>query len=281
MKKKILLCVIAIIIVAIIYIVIALLPYKDEYFDESKMPNIVRNENAWYSKTNMIAHAGGIFNNLDHTNSKEAIESFLMSTVDEEIRVVELDFDYTSDNVLVCSHLYRDKGFRYVPTYEEYMSYDKDGFTPMDFNDVIKYMENNSNLYIMVDTKVEQHTDKTIVDIAIEMINKIPNEYKDRLIFQLYYPKQKEQMMKIYNFKEENLVLSLYKGYPLINDALKDAYNYHFSVILFNKKFFNDDELQRLINKNFVLVVYTVNKQNEKDKLLDKGITVTITDNLY
>ena len=140
---------------------------------------------------------------------------------------------------------------------------------------------NTKGLYIMVDTKVEQHTDKTIVDIASEMINKIPDEYKDRLIFQLYYPKQKEQMMKIYNFKEENLVLSLYKGYPLINDALKDAYDYHFSVILFNKKFFNDDELQRLINKNFVLVVYTVNKQNEKDKLLDKGITVTITDNLY
>jgi hypothetical protein len=142
-------------------------------------------------------------------------------------------------------------------------------------------MEQNNNLYIMVDTKVEQHTDKSIVDIAQYMINNIPAYYIDRLIFQLYYPKQKDQMMKLYNFKEENLVLSLYKGYPMINETLKDAYKYNFSVILFNKRFFTDDEVERLVNKNFITVVYTVNKQSEKDKLINKGISTFITDNLY
>ena len=109
MKKRILICSIAIVLVSIIYVLIDLQPYKDEFFDESKLPNIIRNENAWYSKTNIIAHAGGAYDKKDHTNSKEALENFLMSTVDEEIRVVELDFDYTSDERLVCSHLYSDK----------------------------------------------------------------------------------------------------------------------------------------------------------------------------
>ena len=281
MKKRVIICAIAIILVSIIYVLIDLRPYKDEYFDETKLPNIVRKEDAWYSKTDMIAHAGGIYNNKDHTNSKEAVDNYLMSTVDDEIRVIELDFDYTSDDKLVCSHLYRDKGFNYVPTYEEYMNYINDGYTPIDFNDVINYMEQNNNLYIMVDTKVENHTDKTVVDIANYMINNMPKEYINRLIFQLYLPTQKEQMMKLYKFKEENLVLSLYKGYPMINETLRDAYKYNFSVILFNKKFFDDDELKRLVNKNFVTVVYTVNKQSEKDKLIDKGVSTFITDNLY
>ncbi len=281
MKKRVIICAIAIILVSIVYVIVDLRPYRDEYFDETKLPNIVRKEDAWYSKTNMIAHAGGIYNGLDHTNSKEAVDNYLMSTVDDEIRVIELDFDYTSDNKLVCSHLYRDKGFDYIPSYDEYMNYNIDGYTTIDFNDVINYMEQNNNLYIMVDTKVEQHTDKTIVDIAQYMINNIPKDYIDRLIFQLYYPKQKDQMMKLYNFKEENLVLSLYKGYPMINETLRDAYKYNFSVILFNKRFFTDDEVKRLVNKNFITVVYTVNKQSEKDKLINKGISTFITDNLY
>ena len=159
MKKRILICGILIVLVSIIYVAIDLQPYKDEFFDESKLPNIVRKEDAWYSKTDMIAHAGGTFNKMDHTNSKEAVDNYLMSTVDDEIRVIELDFDYTSDDKLVCSHLYSDKGFKEVPTYEEYMSYNKDGYTTMDINDVIKYMEDNKNLYIMVDTKVENHTE--------------------------------------------------------------------------------------------------------------------------
>ena len=281
MKKRILICGILIVLVSIIYVAIDLQPYKDEFFDESKLPNIVRKEDAWYSKTDMIAHAGGTFNKMDHTNSKEAVDNYLMSTVDDEIRVIELDFDYTSDDKLVCSHLYSDKGFKEVPTYEEYMSYNKDGYTTMDINDVIKYMEDNKNLYIMVDTKVENHTDKTIVDIAKDMINNMNDELINRLIFQLYIPNQKKEMIKLYNFKEENLVLSLYKGYPMINETLRDAYKYNFSVILFNKKFFKDDELQRLVNKNFVTVVYTVNKQTDKDNLINKGVSIFITDNLY
>ena len=281
MKKRILICGILIVLVSIIYVAIDLQPYKDEFFDESKLPNIVRKEDAWYSKTDMIAHAGGTFNKMDHTNSKEAVDNYLMSTVDDEIRVIELDFDYTSDDKLVCSHLYSDKGFKEVPTYEEYMSYNKDGYTTMDINDVIKYMEDNKNLYIMVDTKVENHTDKTIVDIAKDMINNMNDELINRLIFQLYIPNQKKEMIKLYNFKEENLVLSLYKGYPMVNETLKEAYEYNFSVILFNKRFFKDDELQRLVNKNFVTVVYTVNKQTDKDNLINKGVSIFITDNLY
>ena len=281
MKKRVIICAIAIILVSIVYVIVDLKPYRDEYFDETKLPNIVRKEDAWYSKTNMIAHAGGIYNGLDHTNSKEAVDNYLMSTVDDEIRVIELDFDYTSDDKLVCSHLYRDKGFDYIPSYDEYMNYNMDGYTTIDFNDVINYMEQNNNLYIMVDTKVENHTDKTIVDIAKDMINNMNDELINRLIFQLYIPNQKKEMIKLYNFKEENLVLSLYKGYPMINETLKEAYEYNFSVILFNKKFFKDDELQRLVNKNFVTVVYTVNKQTDKDNLINKGVSIFITDNLY
>ena len=260
--------------------ILDILPYVDFYFNETVLAKIIRNRNAWYSKTDIIAHAGGNYYGLDHTNSKEALEDFINRTTDSKIRVVELDFDLTSDEKLVCSHLYSDKGFRYIPTYDEYMSYNEVGFTTMDFSDVLYYMSLYKNLYIMVDTKVENHTDKTVVDLAKYIINNSPKNLKDRFIFQLYEPRQKEEMLNFYKFKDENLVLSIYKSRIGINETLREAYEYNYTAILFYKRYFNDEDLQRLVNKNFVTIVYTVNSENEKKMLKDKGISMIITDNL-
>jgi len=260
---------------------IDLLPYMDFYFDEKLLKNIFRDKNAWYMKTDIIAHAGGNYYGLDHTNSKEAVEDFINKTSNNEIMVIELDFDLTIDEKLVCSHLYSDKGFRYIPTYEEYMSYNEVGYTPIDLNDVMYYMSKYKNLYIMVDTKVENHSDKSIVDIAKYINRSVPKEYVDRFIYQIYIPSQKEEMLKFYKFKDENLVLSIYKNRPGINQTLREAYEYNFNIILFSKNFFNDNELKRIINKNFVTIVYTVNDDNQKRILNDKGIDIFITDNLY
>lgn len=265
----------------IIMCIVDLMPYMDFYFNEKLLANIIRNKDAWYMKTNIIAHAGGNYYGLDHTNSKEALEDFINRTSNHEIRVAELDFDFTSDNQLVCSHLYTDKGYKSVPTYEEYMNYNEIGFTTMDLNDVLYYMSQNKNLYIMVDTKVENHTNMTVVDIARYINGHVPKEYVDRFIYQLYKPSQKEEMLSFYKFKDENLVLSIYKSRPGINNTLREAYEYNFSVILFYKNYFSDEELKRLVDKNFVTIVYTVNKDNQKEELLNKGISIVITDNLY
>jgi glycerophosphoryl diester phosphodiesterase len=232
-------------------------------------------------KTDIIAHAGGNYFGLDHTNSKEALEDFINKTSDHEVRVAELDFDFTSDDVLVCSHLYTDKGLDHIPTYEEYMNYSEIGFTTMDLSDVLYYMSQNKNLYIMVDTKVENHTNKSVVDIARYITEHVPKEYVDRFIYQLYRPAQKEEMLSFYKFKDENLVLSIYKNRPGINQTLREAYEYNYSVILFNKKYFNDEDLKRITDKNFVTIVYTVNSDTQKEELKNKGISIVITDNLY
>ena len=265
----------------IVMCIVDLMPYMDFYFNEKILANIIRNKDAWYMKTDVIAHAGGNYFGLDHTNSKEALESFIYKTYDKEIRVVELDFDFTSDDKLVCSHLYTDKGYTYVPTYEEYMSYNEIGFTTMDLNDVLYYMSQNKNLYIMVDTKVENHTQMTILDIAKYINSHVPKEYVDRFIYQLYNPSQKEEMLSFYKFKDENLVLSIYKSRPGINNTLREAYEYNFTTILFNKNYFEDEELKRLVDKNFVTIVYTVNSDAQKEVLKNKGISIVITDNLY
>ena len=265
----------------ILMCIVDLMPYMDFYFNESALANIIRNKDAWYMKTDVIAHAGGNYYGLDHTNSKEALEDYINKSSDKEIRVVELDFDFTSDNKLVCSHLYTDKGYNYVPSYDEYMSYNEIGFTTMDLSDVLYYMSQNKNLYIMVDTKVENHTNKTVVDIAKHINSNVPKEYVDRFIYQLYEPKQKEEMLSFYKFKDENLVLSIYKNRPGINRTLREAYEYNFSVILFYKKYFNDEDLKRITDKNFVTVVYTVNSDTQKEELKNKGINIVISDNLY
>ena len=87
-------------------------------------------------------------------------------------------------------------------------------------------------------------------------------------------------MLNFYKFKDENLVLSIYKSRIGINETLREAYEYNYTAILFYKRYFNDEDLQRLVNKNFVTIIYTVNSENEKNMLKDKGISMIITDNL-
>ncbi len=207
--------------------------FISDYF----MGSIKHDKDAWFDKTNAIGHAGGIYMGKGHTNSKEAVDLFLHRTIDEEIRVLELDFLFTSDEKLVCAHLFSNYGFNNKVTYDEFME-QRVLFTPLDFNDVIIYMIKNPNLYIMVDSKVENYdVDKSIVDVAEYIIKNSPNSIKDRFIFQLYEPEQKEEMLKLYNFKNENLVYSVYKIYRTMNDVISDCDKYNFNIVLYGTGF--------------------------------------------
>ena len=237
---------------------------------------------AWFTKTDFIAHAGGIYMGKDHTNSKEALELFLYRTEDLDTRVVELDFLFTSDDKLVAAHTFYNYGYNSKISYDEFMN-SRVLFTPMDFTDVILYMLKNPNLYVMVDTKVENYDNRSIIDVAKYIMANSPQSIKDRFIFQLYKPEQKEEMLKIYDFKNENLVYSLYKleEYQYIDDILKDCYEYKFNVILFGDGYFFPEDLDRLAKDGIATCTFTINDYDRKQEIIKRKNSLIITDYLF
>lgn len=265
------------IFIAILIIIDGFFKY-DKYYDESNMKTIIKNEDAWYSKTKVIAHACGQYNKYIHSNSVEAMENFLKKTEDNVARIAEVDFNITNDDKLVCCHLWSDYNFKEVPSYKEFMEYNKVPFSQMDIEDIIKYMKENNNLYIMVDTKVEKNSKFNIIDIAKKIIDIAPDDLKDRFVFQLYKPEQKEELLKIYDFSDDNLIFSLYKNKtPKINKTLKICNDYGFKIVLFKDGYFTDESVKRLIDKNIVICVYTINEKDRMNYLIKNNI-LCVTD---
>ena len=272
----------AITILCICFLTIIRDIYKSEsiFISDFFLGAIKHDKEAWFTKTNAIGHAGGIYMGKGHTNSKEAIDLYLHRTVDEEVRVLELDFLFTSDNKLICAHLFENYKLNKNVTHDEFMKQNK-LFTPIDFNDVIVYMLKNPNLYIMVDSKVENYDNRSMIDVAKYIIDNSPNSIKDRFIFQLYEPEQKLDMLKIYKFKDENLVYSLYKRYRLIGEVLDDCYKYNYNIILYAYGYFTDSEVDRLTNDGIKSCVFTINNSDDKNYIKKAWNGIVITDYLF
>ena len=274
-------CSIVIIITLIFYTFLNIYEVSGTVLPNSVIGLFKRNKDVpWYTRTKTIGHAGGIYLGRDHTNSKEAVDLFLYRTVSKDIRVLELDFLFTKDGNLVCAHQWHNYGYHRPVTHKEFMSQRK-LFTPLDMNDVFKYMLTNENLYIMVDTKEESYGNFTTLDVASFLINSAPKTVRDRFIFQIYYPEQKEEMMKIYKFKNENLVYSIYQTGPSFNEVLKDIKKYDYDVVLFGNGYFNEKELNVLEKEGIVTNIFTINDGDIRDNIYSHENSIIITDYLY
>ena len=70
------------------------------------------------------------------------------------MHLMEIDIILTRDNHLVLAHAFRD--FRFTPTLAEFKKSRASGNTTrMSFQDLIIFMENNKDLYVITDTKYD------------------------------------------------------------------------------------------------------------------------------
>lgn len=174
-------------------------------------------ETDWRDGNVLVAHALGEANGKTETNTKEAF----LSSWKEGFRVMEADFTYTSDGVLVVRHDFEEGGSYYR------LEIDKDGplvmnsktykekkavyeLTPITAADLLGLMAEYKDVYLITDTK---ETDEKTVKRQFQDLKTIADnigapEVLDRIIPQIYNKEMLGWVRGVYPF--QNWIYTLY-----------------------------------------------------------------------
>ena len=170
-------------------------------------------------RATLIAHAGGAIDSCIYTNSREALEL----AANNGYRFIELDFQFTSDSVLVAAHSWRDFNVMTdsahlgdaTPTYRDFMSRRIYGrYTPLSAREINDFFESNDSLFLVTD-KVS----------APEVLG-------------TYFPNLKERMV-VEAFSYQHYTRLLDEGYYLVmySCMASDLHATLFKNLLFNRLF--------------------------------------------
>lgn len=167
---------------------------------------------AWYDGNPLIAHAlGETKDGKIETNSKEAF----ISSWENGYRVLEADFMYTSDGVLVLCHDFETDGtyYRWEVRPDGNLVMDSKTFketksvftnTTMTAADLFSLLAEYPDVYLVTDTK---YTDKETVQREFRDLKAIANnmgcpEILERVVPQIYHKDMLGWIKEIYPFQE-------------------------------------------------------------------------------
>lgn len=244
------------------------------------IPDDIKSMRNLFTKEKYIIHACGEVtdsdgNVYDYTNSKEALENALKNGN----KLIEVDFHYTSDNVLVCGHAWGDLYLNDVqmtpgvsPSYSDFVeSRVQNRFTILSFDDIAGYMEKNKDIIVITDTK------ETDID-TYKMIAQNYPDLLNRFVVQIYHANEYGSVRKE-GFK--NIIYTLYEAEPdeLTKDSLLKASKKPLVGFTFHKDLADDDNFLDIMKSlNTPLFVHTVNEDDEIQKYFNNGIAAIYTD---
>ena len=131
----------------------------------------------WF-KEKLIIHALGEYNNYIYLNALEPLKYWYF---EKKMHLMEVDFFLTKDKHIVLSHNF--KVFNFEPTLQEFKKLKgKGNTTTMTFEDLVSFMLENKDLYIMTDTK---YSDIPRIEIEFDEMTSILNNHKE--LYDRYY----------------------------------------------------------------------------------------------
>ena len=197
---------------------------------------------------------------------------------------MEADFMLTKDNRTVLAHDYSN--FKYPPTLEEFKkSKGKANTTRMVFEDLVLFMIENKDLYIMTDTK---HKDIGRIRIEFDEMTSILNNHKElyeRFIIEIYNEKM-YFFLKQKNYPFKYFVFTLYQrweppwGLKDLETIFAFCKQNKIHGILFFDFLFKDYFLQFSRNYSVPLYIHTVNNIEKAVDFMKKGVKTIMTDNI-
>ena len=171
------------------------------YLNAAQLPK--RKLSNYLPDTSCILHAGGLADGVMYSNSKEALSQSYAAGA----RLIEIDFNYTSDGYLACIHDWHNRFAPEIkpnvaPSLNSFLSMKIfNRFTPMWLGSVAEFMNEHSDVYIVTDIK-EQN-----VRAATEIKKAYPH-LMDRFIIQVYSEQEYHAIKKL-GF--DHIIFSLYK----------------------------------------------------------------------
>ncbi|MCX6721692.1 MAG: hypothetical protein NTY04_00650 [Candidatus Staskawiczbacteria bacterium] len=228
-----------------------------------------------------IAHAGGIINDTTYTDSIDALNSNLK----KGFSYFELDFSFTSDNNLVCTHGWGDnfaKIFGYkpmeIPTLEEFLQLNKakSKFNICTLDSLADWMRNNPSAYIITDIK--ENNEKNVLEALSLMAKKIP-DFKFRIIPQIYLP---DEFDKVKKMGYQQIIWTLYKYNSSDADVLSAVKNFTgpFAITMPQLRAKTNLPLE-LAKLKIPTYTHTVNSLDDKNEFIKKySVSEIYTDSL-
>lgn len=228
---------------------------------------------AW-AKGKVVAHAGGGISGTSYTNSVEA----LTQTLSKNVKCVELDFAWTSDNRLVCAH--RSTAFRlFTPTEEQFLQTKISGaYTAMNASTALEMLYSKGDVYMIMDTQ-EKNAAGVYAEIKRILDDAGRPDYMSRIIPQIYKESQYSKYRKVYKFKSG--IFTLYRVKPLTSRKLQKIAKFCKKkklVVTISKSRYNSRRQALLRQEGVVVAVHTVNSKSLWKKLFKRGASVVYTD---
>ena len=242
----------------------------------------------WQSGNPLIAHAFGEVDNKIETNSKEAF----INAWERGFRVVEGDFTYTSDGVLVLRHDFEKDGSYArldIPATGDVVM-DSQTFmnSPIIFNqtplravDLLYLMAEYPDMYLVTDTK---DTDKATVQRQFrDIVNIAKNighpEVLDRIIPQLYNKEMIQWVKEIHPFANWIFTLYLY-AYPDYKDIASFCVNNGIDTVTLHVDRATKENVSILKASGLKVYAHTINRYLIFQDVLENGVDGIYTDRI-
>lgn len=231
----------------------------------------------WYQISRTIMHATGGISGNTYTNSKEALNASLKRGK----KLIEMDFRFTTDGVLVCKHDWRDTKNKRQSLEAFQAKQTKGGFTPLTAEEAIKTITACPNAYLVVDCK-----EKDIVKVYKELkrICMVTGNkgFLNRIVVQIYYKSDYAKVRKVYPFKNWNF--TLYKLKPKTTRQYKDISSFckknKIQTVTLRYDWVTKSRVDLFKKNKITCLAHTVNSRNTYKKLRKMGITAIFTDHL-
>ena len=235
----------------------------------------------------LIAHAGGGIEEVDYTNSIEAFEN----SYQKGIRTMEIDFQITSDDRMVCLHYWEtqinsDYEAGYVYSEEEFMNIQIfDSYTPMSLETLFELMRKYEDTWIITDSK---HPDGAAVQKDFQILVDTARETDsldllDRFVVQIYNYEMYDLVDNIYPFP--SYILTLYMlGSPdngRIMEYCRFCKSKGVNAITMWDNWVTPQVMSVAETYGMDIYVHTVNKIDDLKQLRDIGVKGFYTDYIF
>lgn len=242
----------------------------------------------WREGNTLVAHALGEVDGKIETNTREAF----LSSWGKGFRVMEADFTYTSDGVLVVRHDFDEGGSYYrleiepdgplvmdSQTYREKKAvYD---LTPITAVDLLGLMAEYTDVILITDTK---ETDEATVKRQFQDLKDIANnigapEVLDRIVPQIYKEEMLGWIRKIYPFRQ--WIYTLYMTYNPDYDKIAAFCKANgVDTVTIEQSRISKQVTDTFHKQQIKVYTHTVNRYKQAKKMLDDGVDGIYTDSI-
>lgn len=226
------------------------------------------------------------------TNSKEALNLAKRNGY----KLIEVDFALTSDDVLVLKHDFSKDSLRVleqpVVGDETFQVWDQEMFvntkiyrkyTPMEITDLINWMKENPDIYIITDTK--ETSEELVTEEFEQIVEACENDENilNRFVVQIYNNDMYDMVKKVYDFP--NILYTIYQiaepSDEFFSDLARFCIENDIEVVTIPKDYLWQPFIDILKENNLIIYTHTLNTISDLERAINMGCNGVYTDFLY